>query len=120
MSVKCGSHKQTSARLFDHLVRSRQQRRRHGEAEGAGGAEVDRKLEFGRLLDRQEVCAVDGRRMRAPLPSGLFFAGRVGARVDNRTVQKDSLRFTICWGVSLKPDQSAGRPRKFSPVLHRG
>ena len=29
------------AALLNHLISPRQQRRRHGEAEGAGGAEVD-------------------------------------------------------------------------------
>ena len=45
--------------LFDHLIRPQQQRRRDGEAEGAGGLEVDDQLEFGRLLDRDVVrlCA---------------------------------------------------------------
>src|SRR4051794_27631817 len=36
---------------FDHLVGAEQERLRHGEAEGLGGLEVDRKLELDRLLD---------------------------------------------------------------------
>jgi hypothetical protein len=31
--------------LLDHLIRPQQQRRRHGEAEGFGGLEVDYQLE---------------------------------------------------------------------------
>jgi hypothetical protein len=39
------------AHLFDHLVRDREQRRRHGEAERLRSRKVDDELELGRLLD---------------------------------------------------------------------
>src|SRR5262245_7085610 len=42
-----------SSHSFDHLVGGNEQRLRHGEAEGLGGLEIDRHLEFGRLQDRQ-------------------------------------------------------------------
>src|SRR4051812_49063575 len=38
---------------FDHLIRSRQQGRRHGEAEGAGGLHIDDEFVFRGLLHRQ-------------------------------------------------------------------
>jgi hypothetical protein len=39
--------------LFDHLIRTVQERRRDRQAEGFGGLEVDHEVEFGRLLDGQ-------------------------------------------------------------------
>src|SRR6516225_7021073 len=39
--------------LFDDLGREREQRRRHGKAEGLGGLEVDPQFKFGWLLDRE-------------------------------------------------------------------
>jgi hypothetical protein len=41
------------ASLLDHLIGSRQQRFRDGEAERLGGFEVDDELELGRLHNRQ-------------------------------------------------------------------
>src|SRR5271165_345702 len=41
------------AHLFDHLVGAGQYCRQHVEAQCLGSFEVDDKLEFGRLLDRQ-------------------------------------------------------------------
>src|SRR5258708_39448608 len=38
---------------FDHLVGARKQRRRHLEAEGLGGLEIDHKLKLDRLLNWQ-------------------------------------------------------------------
>ena len=38
--------------LFDHLVGDDEQRWRNGEAKRFGSLEIDRQLEFGRLLDR--------------------------------------------------------------------
>src|SRR5262249_59601196 len=38
---------------FDHLVGDGEQRRRHGEADRAGGLVIDDELELGRLYDRQ-------------------------------------------------------------------
>ncbi len=40
------------ASLFDHLVGTGKQRGRHFEAERLRGLEIDGKIEFGRLLDR--------------------------------------------------------------------
>jgi hypothetical protein len=40
-------------RLFDHLVGAAEQRKRDGEAERLGRREVDEKLNFRGLLDRQ-------------------------------------------------------------------
>src|SRR5262245_41669748 len=40
-------------RLFDHLVRGREQARRHGEAEHPGRLSADDQLELGRLNHRQ-------------------------------------------------------------------
>ena len=41
------------ANLFDHLVGAADQRQRNGEAERLGSLQVDDKLDFGGLLDRQ-------------------------------------------------------------------
>jgi len=41
--------------LFDHLTGASEQRRRHVEAEGFRGLEVDDEIEFGRGLHRQ-IC----------------------------------------------------------------
>jgi hypothetical protein len=38
---------------FGHLVRARLQCRRHGEAEGLGGLQIDVELDLRRLLHRQ-------------------------------------------------------------------
>jgi hypothetical protein len=38
--------------LLDYLIRSRQQGRRNGQAEGLRGLEVDDELELGGLLNR--------------------------------------------------------------------
>jgi hypothetical protein len=40
-------------RLFDHLVGTGEQWRRHVEAERLGGSQIDDEIEFGRLLYRQ-------------------------------------------------------------------
>jgi hypothetical protein len=39
------------ATLFDHLVGAGEQHRRHVEAEGLGGRQIDNEIEPGRLLD---------------------------------------------------------------------
>ena len=52
MSAKC-CQKPTSLGLLDNLVRTGNQRGRHGEAKRLGGLEVNRKLILGRRLDRQ-------------------------------------------------------------------
>ena len=51
MSAKC--QKQTSERLFDHLVGSGEERLRHYEAESLGGFEVEARFVLGRRLHRQ-------------------------------------------------------------------
>ena len=53
MSQRCpqpGSCTGINRSLFDHLVGAREQRRRHGEAEGFRGLEVDHHLRLGQLL----------------------------------------------------------------------
>ena len=42
-----------AARLFDHLVGAREQRRRHFEAERLGSPQIDHELELGCLDDRK-------------------------------------------------------------------
>ena len=39
--------------LFDHLVGTREQRGRYGEAERLGSSEIENELELGRLLHGQ-------------------------------------------------------------------
>jgi hypothetical protein len=51
MSQKCQIRK--SPLSFDHLVGAAEQRRRHGEAEGFRGLEVDHQFELFRGLDGQ-------------------------------------------------------------------
>ena len=41
------------ARLFDHIITARNERRRHGKSEGLGGIEVDDQFKFGRRLHRK-------------------------------------------------------------------
>src|SRR5215831_4543534 len=43
----------SGAPLLDHLIGSRQQRRRNGQAEGFGSLEVDHQLKSARALDWQ-------------------------------------------------------------------
>src|SRR5437762_1592802 len=58
---------QPALALLDDLVGAVEQRGRHGEAERAGGFQVDDQLELGRLLHRQigrlgavqDLCDVD-------------------------------------------------------------
>ena len=48
----CAGHMHRSMKkLFDHLVGAGDERRRHGEAEGFRGLEVDYQFELGRLFD---------------------------------------------------------------------
>ena len=42
---------QQTASLFNYLVGAREHGRRHGEAEGLSGLEIDQQLELGRLQD---------------------------------------------------------------------
>ena len=50
--MTCSTSEQRLASL-NHLFRSRQQRRRHRDAERAGGLEIDRQLVLDRRLHRQ-------------------------------------------------------------------
>ena len=49
---------QQTASLFDHLVSAGEQLGRHFEAESLGRLQVDDKLEFGGLFDRQILLAL--------------------------------------------------------------
>ena len=72
----CPGDEPASDLLRDHLIRTQQQRRRDGEAEGLGGLEVDdeielhsrprRRLEFLASLKSHEITAPD----RAALHDG--------------------------------------------------
>ena len=42
-----------TAELFDHLIHAGEQRRRHCNAEGLGGNQIDHDLELCRLFNRQ-------------------------------------------------------------------
>jgi len=56
MVAKCQSlpyAPQQTRRLFDHLVGTGDQRRRHGEAKCFGGPKINREFAFGRRLYRQ-------------------------------------------------------------------
>src|SRR5260370_29889424 len=47
--------------LFDHLIGRREEGRRHGEAKGLGGPEIDDELEVSRLLNRKigRLCSFE-------------------------------------------------------------
>jgi hypothetical protein len=47
------SNRSKAGHLFDHLVGSREQRRRHIEAERLGGLEIDDEFISAWILDRQ-------------------------------------------------------------------
>jgi hypothetical protein len=53
-------------RLFDHLIRLEEERRRNREAKGLGSLEVDDQLELGELLHRQVLWL--GALANAPRP----------------------------------------------------
>ena len=50
--AKSDCEQEQTPRLFDHLVGSGEQSWRNGQAKRFGGFEVDDKIEFGRLFDR--------------------------------------------------------------------
>jgi hypothetical protein len=56
-------------KLFDHLVGTSEQRRRHGDAQRLGGLQVDVQFDFSGLLDRQVgwLLALDAFRFPQPL-----------------------------------------------------
>src|SRR6266436_3248205 len=81
---------------FDDLVGAGEDRWRHGEAEGLGGAEIDDQLECGRLLDRQ--------------------IGRLGALEDPSGVNADLAKYS---GEARSiGDKAAGRD-EFTQVIDR-
>ena len=53
LSANSGHAPQQTTSLFDHLIGSCEQRRRHGETERLRGLEIDRQFVLGRRLHRQ-------------------------------------------------------------------
>src|SRR5262249_43957423 len=82
---------QQTEQLLDHLVGACKQRRRHGEAEGAGGFEVDHQLELGRRLHRKisRLLAVED---AAHILSGTY------------------IRFDRIWSVGHEPTTAREKP----------
>jgi len=77
MSVSCHIRKWSD--LFDHLVGGRKQRRRNLQAEDFRGFQVDRQIEFGRLLERKfaRSGAIESRLFDHLVPTGEHLSAMV-------------------------------------------
>jgi hypothetical protein len=99
-------HKETHALqqresvLFDHLVSSGKQRRRHCEAEHFGGSEIDDQIELGRLKHWQRVRLRASQNLAGLGASLSISVGDTGS-VAHQTTNIDVLTLRIDRGKSV-------------------
>src|SRR6516225_1325180 len=122
---------QQKARLFDHLIDTGEQLRRHLDAERPGRLQVDDELEFGRLHDR-EVCGLHALEDSAGIVADLAKHPRTIGRVAHQPTNFDKLAKAIGRGnpvavregdkldTSAVEEYVAGDERGVGSVAHEG